>query len=180
MPAYSESAMRLDIALLLILPFLTASGPPAGPLCPPRVQLRHPELCQDIGPGAAVVDLAERGLYPVMPLPTADLDPSLFYVPLTYLRANNYPVPLYASADDAFAGGGEVDKIPEGFVYLYYFDSEESGGETAYATSRGYVRSGDASDFKPPNFHGQAFQRTPARPFGWVISASPRRRRKNS
>jgi hypothetical protein len=164
--------MRLDTVLLLITPFLMAAGPPAGPLCPPRVQLRHPELCQDVGPGSAVVDLAQRGLYPVMPLPTVDLDPSLFYVPLTYVRAGNDPVRLYSSAGDALGGGGEVDRIPEGFVYLYYADAVEDGDETAYATSRGYVSSDDVNDFDPPNFHGQAFERTPQRPFGWVISGS--------
>jgi hypothetical protein len=128
-------------------------------------------LCQAVGPGAAVVELAERGLFPTMPLPTAPLDPSLYYVPLTYLRAGKDPVRLYGSVEDAFRKTGEVDRIPEGFVYLYYTDSVEGDG-TVYATSRGYVRSGDASDFKPPTYHGQAFSRTPERPFGWVISGT--------
>jgi len=169
--------MRTEIAFLLMLPLVghggTASGgAPADHLCPPRLQLRHPELCQDVGPGGAVVDLAERGLYPTMPLPTIPLDPSLYNIPMTYVRAVNKTVRLYDSADDALRDEGEIDKIPKGFVYLYYVDSEEKGGKTVYATSRGYVRSGDASDFKPPTFHGQAFSRTPERPFGWVISGS--------
>src|SRR3970040_49042 len=125
--------MRLDAALFVILPFLTAAGPAGGGapdrhLCPPRVQLRHPELCQDVGPGAAVVELAERGLYPAMPLPTTPLDPSLYNVPLTSLRAGNKPARSYASAEDAFSGGNEGDEIPQGFVYLYYVDSVESDG----------------------------------------------------
>src|SRR3972149_8198182 len=124
--------MRLAAPLLVILPFLMAAGPagsgaPDRHLCPPRVQLRHPELCQDVGPGAAVVELAERGLYPAMPLPTTPLDPSLYYVPMTYLRAGPKPVRIYASAEDAFNGGNESDEIPQGFVYLYYLDSVESG-----------------------------------------------------
>jgi len=164
--------MRLDFALFLMLPFVTASGPPGSHLCPPRVQLRHPEMCQDVGPGAAVVELAERGLYPAMPLPTTPLDPSLYNVPMTYLRAGNKPVRIYASAEDAFSGGNEIDEIPQGFVYLYYVDSVESDGRKVYVTNRGFVRSGDAGDFKPPNYHGQSFSRTPERPFGWVISGT--------
>jgi len=164
--------MRLDIALLLMLPYLTGGGLPDGHLCPPRLQLRHPEMCQEVGPGAAVVELAERGLYPAMPLPTTPLDPSLYYIPMTYLRAGNKPVRLYASAEDAFNGGSGVDQIPKGFVYLYYIDSVQNDDRRVYATNRGYVRSGDAGDFDPPTYHGQAFSRTPERPFGWVISGT--------
>jgi hypothetical protein len=163
--------VRIEAAVFVLLPLLTPGVPPADHLCPPRVQLRHPELCQALGPGAAVVELAERGLYPAMPLPTTPLDPSMYYIPLTYLRAGNDPVRLYGSVDDAFRKSGEIDRIPEGFVYLYYSDSVEGDG-TVYATNRGYVRSGDASDFKPPTYHGQAFSRTPERPFGWVISGT--------
>jgi hypothetical protein len=129
-------------------------------------------MCQDLGPGAAVVELAERGLYPAMPLPTTPLDPSLYNIPITYLRAGNKPVRIYASAEDAFNGGNEVDEIPQGFVYLYYVDSVQSDDRKVYVTNRGFVRSGDAGDFKPPNYHGQAFSRTPERPFGWVISGT--------
>src|SRR3970040_1278163 len=150
--------MRLDFALFLLLRCVTASGPPGSHLCPPRVKLRHPEMCQDVGPGAAVVELAERGLYPAMPLPTTPLDPSLYNVPMTYLRAGNKPVRIYASAEDAFSGGNEVDEIPQGFVYLYYVDSVESDGRKVYVTNRGYVRSGDAGDFRPPTYHGQGFR----------------------
>ena len=170
MPA--TSGMRTDAVLLLMTPVLVASPAAEGHLCPPRVQLRHPELCQEVGPGAAIVGLAERGLYPTMPLPTAPLDPSLFYVPETYVRAGSHSVSLYASADDALNGGSAVDEIPEGFVYLYYASSIDDGDDTVYATSRGYVRSGDVSNFEPPRYHGMAFSRTPERPFGWVISGS--------
>jgi hypothetical protein len=129
-------------------------------------------LCQDIGPGAAVVDLAQRGLYPVMPLPTEPLDPGLFYVPENYIHARGGPVDLYGSVEDAFRDDGAPDEIPEGFVYLYYNDAVESGDRAVYVTQRGFVSSGDAGEVDPPNFHGQAFRRTPQRPFGWVISGT--------
>jgi hypothetical protein len=155
-----------------------AGGPPAAPapvsdyLCPPRLQLRHPELCPATGPGAALAQLAETGLYPAMPLPTTPLDPRMFYVPTEYLRAGKDPVRLFPSPEAAARGSGDSGEIPEGFVYLYYTDAIPSGDGTVYATSGGYVRSGDASDFKPQNYHGQAFSHTPERPFCWVISGT--------
>ena len=173
--------MRLARLLLLVGPLLAAArgelppvapGPPSDYLCPPRVQVRHPELCPPTGPGAVLARLAESGLYPVMPLPSMPLDPLLFNVPTNYLRAGNKPVRLFPSAEAAAEGSGEIGEIPKGFVYLYYTDAIPNGNGTIYATSRGYVRSGDASDFTPQNFHGQAFSHTPERPFGWVISGT--------
>jgi hypothetical protein len=165
--------MPIGPALLLTLSLLSANGPEAGDyLCSPRLQLRHPELCPQVGPGAAVVELAQRGLYPVMPLPTVPLDPQMYNVPMDYLRAGKKPVRLYSSPEDAFKGGSPADEIPKGFVFVYATDEEHSGDQTVYATDRGYVRSSDASDYKPPTYRGQAFSRTPDHPFGWVISGT--------
>jgi len=173
--------MRLVGAFLLIAPILTAAsaavppvapGPPPDYLCPPRVQVRHPELCPPTGPGAALERLAETGLYPVMPLPTTPLDPKMYSVPTNYLRAGNKPVRLFPSADAAASGHGETGEIDKGFVYLYYTDSFSSGDGEIYTTGDGYVRSGEASDFTPADYHGQAFSHTPQRPFGWVVSGT--------
>lgn len=168
--------MRVELAGLLMGPLLVAgsgmgTGPSGDYLCPPRVQLRHPELCPDLGPGGALVDLAEQGLYPAMPLPTIPFEPSMYYVPTTYLRAKK-PVRLFPTAEAAAEGTGQTGELGDGFVYLYYVDSLNVGGTTVYATSRGYVRSGDVSAFEPPTFTGRAFSRTPSRPFGWVISGT--------
>jgi hypothetical protein len=170
--------MRPELAFLLMTPIL-ASGQPAGPapvpgyLCPPRLQVRHPELCPDAGPGAALLSLAQEGLYPTMPLPTAPLDPHLFYVPTEYLRARNKRVQLYATPEDALKGSGETGEIQKGFVFFRYSTKIPAGGDrAAYATSGGYVSSSDVAEYKPPLFHGEAFARTPQRPFGWVISGT--------
>ncbi len=106
-----------------------------------------------------------------MPLPTVPFDPSMYYVPTTYLRAKK-PVRLFPSAEAAAEGTGQSGELGDGFVYLYYVDSQNAGGTTVYATSRGYVRSGDVSAFEPPTFSGRAFSRTPSRAFGWVISGT--------
>lgn len=169
--------MNLHLATFLTVPLLgmaSIGGPPPASdyLCPPRVQVRHPELCPATGPGAALLSLAEAGLYPTMPLPTVPLDGHFYYVPMEYLRSGNKSVRLFSSPEEALAGEGARGSIPEGFVYLYYSSRFDSGDRAAYATSGGYVSSSDASEFKPPTYHGQAFSRTPDRPFGWVISGT--------
>lgn len=141
-------------------------------LCPPRLQVRHPEFCPDLGPGSALLDLARAGLFPEMPPPTVPVDDRYFYVPTEYLRANNRSVDLYPSAEAAWRGGGASGEIAPGFVFLYYRDAAENGDRTAYLTGDGYVSSSDVSDYTPPNFNGEAFSRTPERPFGWVISGT--------
>ncbi|OGT27872.1 MAG: hypothetical protein A2Z17_04960 [Gammaproteobacteria bacterium RBG_16_66_13] len=142
-------------------------------LCPPRLQVRHPEFCQDFGPGSALVNLAQAGLFPEMPLPTAEIDDKYYYVPMDYLRGStSRPVRLFPSAEAAWSGSGETREISPGFVFLFYRDVLDNGESTAYLTGDGYVRSSDVSDYTPPIFHGEAFSRTPDRPFGWVISGT--------
>ncbi|HET7009389.1 MAG TPA: L,D-transpeptidase family protein [Anaerolineales bacterium] len=155
------------------IPDSPGADPRGDYLCPPRVQIRHPEFCPDLGPGAALLHLAQAGLYPEMPLPTVPIEDRYFYVPTEYLRAKSgESVRLFPSVEDARRGSGETGRISPGFVFLYYREKIEEGGSTVYATGDGYVRSSEAGDYTPPNFHGEAFSRTPDRPFGWVISGT--------
>jgi hypothetical protein len=151
----------------------TDSADPRGDfLCPPRLQVRHPEFCQKVGPGSALLDLAQAGLFPEMPPPIVPLDREYFFVPVDYVKGGSRPVRVYPSAEDAWKGSGRSDEIKPGFVFLYYTDRVRNGDSTAYRTSSGYVGSSDVSEYKPPLFHGEAFSRTPERPFGWVISGT--------
>jgi hypothetical protein len=148
--------------------------PEAGPevwdyVCAPRLQLRHPELCPAYGPGAGLVELARMGLLAPRPLPIADLDPGLGYLPWDYLRATSGETTLYSSLEDAAAGGGGSGSLDSGFVYLSYFNRLESEGDTIYQTPLGYVRGGSVSAIELPASPGLAFTRTPDRPFGWII-----------
>jgi len=169
-----------------MMPLLLAAAPTAGVaapktdsadprgdfLCPPRLQVRHPEFCQKVGPGSALLDLAQAGLFPEMPPPIVPLDREYFFVPVDYVKGGSRSVRVYSSAEDAWKGSGRSDEIKPGFVFLYYTDRVRNGDSTAYQTSSGYVGSSDVSEYKPPLFHGEAFSRTPERPFGWVISGT--------
>lgn len=137
-------------------------------LCAPRLQLRHPQRCPRLGPGARVTELARLGLLPPKPLPTAEIDPALSYIPFDYLRTNSGRTPLYTSFEDALAGGGGASWITSGFVYLSYSNREEGGGTAVYSTPSGYVRSDSVNRVKIPRSPGLTFEKTPDRPFAWI------------
>lgn len=139
-------------------------------LCPPLIQLRHPQRCPDHGPGARLQELAVLGLYPALALPTIPVDPNLGSSPFKYLRASETGVDLFPSAEQAAAGSGASRRLDPGFVYLSYTQAVEIGGSQVYATQNGYVRGDAASPVTPATFRGLAFRRTPDRPFGWIIS----------
>lgn len=138
--------------------------------CAPRLQLRYPQRCSPYGPGAQAAELARQGLFPPKPLPVAAMDPALDDVPFDYVRAGSNSVRVYASADDAEGGGGGEERIGPGFVYLSYARREQRGGMSVYQTARGYVRGDEVSRVTLPPSPGLSFNRTPDRPFGWVIS----------
>lgn len=179
-----ERSMRWLIALLVCGLALALAGeaaaqagePPTaeaarpGYVCPPAVQLRHPERCPDAGPGAGLARLAVQGLYPRRPLPVAPANPSLGYVPFSYLRAAGERVDVFPSAEAAASGSGANEHVGRGFVFFSYPEAQEVGGRTVYPAVRGYVRSDEVARVSAPTFQGLALTRTPDRPFGWVIS----------
>ncbi|HLF36956.1 MAG TPA: hypothetical protein VI520_03375, partial [Anaerolineales bacterium] len=138
-------------------------------ICAPRLQLRHPEFCPQHGPGAKLIELARLGLYPPKPLPTDATDPNLGFLPWDYLRASSGETTIYASEEDAAAGGSGASSLASGFVYLSTYGRAEIDGDTIYATPLGYVRGGSVSALQLPASPGLAFSRTPDRPFGWIV-----------
>ena len=140
-------------------------------VCAPRLQLRQPQRCPGHGPAAKLSKLARLGLLSPRPLPLAEIDPLLSYVPFSYVRAGSGATPLYTSYEDAVRGGGGASSMSDGFVYLSYFNREEDSGVTVYSTGNGYVRSDDVSRVSQlPRSPGLQFERTPDRPFAWTIS----------
>ncbi len=139
-------------------------------LCPPRLQLRHPQRCPSYGPGGALLALAHKGLYPPKPLPVVAIDPELSDLPYSYVKADSGPTDVYSSAEGAANHSGDAITIAGGFVYLSTFGRFESSGTTVYGTRQGYVRGSDVSRVKPPASPGIAFSRTPDRPVAWIIA----------
>lgn len=175
---WSIALVGAILALLYVRPVLASTpstsqvvvSEPGGELCAPRLQVRHPQRCSAIGPGAEAARLARRGLYPQRPLPVARFDPSLAYLDFNYLRVNEGGVGLYPSAEAASRKSGAADQISPGFVYLSYYDMSQRGGSTVFSTPGGYVSGDGLSRVTPSDFHGLTFTRTPARPFGWINS----------
>lgn len=151
------------------------SGSVTDYACAPRIQLRHPQRCGQDGPGAAVAALARRGLYPVMPIPTAPLDMSLGAVPFNYIRiSDDSPTRLYSSAEDARQEVNDVRSIEAGFNFLSWRQCDFIDGRSVYMIAPGvYMPGGDScSRIGMPTFHGLTFSRTPVRPFGWIVATT--------
>jgi lipoprotein-anchoring transpeptidase ErfK/SrfK len=143
--------------------------------CAPRLQLRHPQRCGENGPGAAVADLARRGMYPVMPLPSEILDETLGDVPFNYIRLpDDMPTRLYGSPEDARQEADSTSSIEPGFDFLSWDQCDFIDGKSVYMIDPGvYMPGGDScSRIKMPTFHGLAFSRTPTRPFGWIVATA--------
>ena len=153
---------------------VTQSDPPPETrdyVCAPRLQLRQPQRCPRHGPAAKMSKLARLGLLSPRPLPLAEIDPALSYVPFSYVRAGSGPTPLYTSYEDAARGGGGASSLSGGFVYLSYSNRQEDEGVSVYSTGNGYVRGDDVNRVSQlPQSPGLQFERTPDRPFAWTIS----------
>ncbi len=140
-------------------------------LCPPRLQLRHPELCPELGPASELEELARLGLYPMKPLPTVDISLGPPYLDFVYLRMTREGTPLYPTPENAFAGTGPSGVSPRGFVFYSYYNTYTGPAEEiAYRTGFGYVRDEDVQKATITSRRGMEFSRTPDRPFGWVVS----------
>jgi lipoprotein-anchoring transpeptidase ErfK/SrfK len=143
--------------------------------CAPRLQLRHPQLCGENGPGAAIAGLARQGMYPVMPLPTVGLDSSLGDVPFNYIRLpDDAPTRLYGSAGDARQEADSISYVEQGFDFLAWSQCDFIDGRSVYTIAPGvYMPGGDScSRIAMPTFHGLAFAQTPTRPFGWIVGTT--------
>jgi hypothetical protein len=168
----------LVLALLAVVSAEAAGSQPGDEqagravyLCPPRLQLRHPEMCPDLGPGKAVEDLARLGLYPARPLPGVQIDAYLGTVNFSYVRMGDSDVELYGSAENALLGENPTGVVSKGFVYYTLIDSAESEeGGTVYRIGPGWVRGEDVSLANPSRLRGLVFSSTPLRPFAWINS----------
>ncbi len=167
-------ALLLGAALAATPTPLAGDGNGALYLCAPRQALRHARRCPAAGPGARLAELARQGLYPPQPLPTTAIDPRLRHLPFQYLRINEGGIRIYPSVEAARAQAGSVRTLPPGFLFLTYEDIiETESGEIFYQVDPGeYIRADRVSRVTPSRFEGLAFSRTPARPFGWVISGT--------
>jgi hypothetical protein len=163
--------------LLVLAPPLPAQaedGPGDSVICPPQLQMRHPEYCPRSGPGGQLVEMAEQGTYPPKPLHLLPLDPDLSHVPYSYRRVSDNGAKLYGSVSDALSESGAINAFEPGFVFVSWIECTVEQGKAIYMVAPGvYMRGGDScGPIAMPDFHGLAFSRTPERPFGWIVSTA--------
>jgi hypothetical protein len=176
MNAFRHLALGIGLAVsaaALSLGTADSAAPSSPPVfaCLPDLQLRAPQRCAQVGPGAGAARRA-REVPTEHPVAAVSPDPGLGFLPFEYVRVGNGGAPLYSSPQEAAAEGSASDSLPAGFLFLSYTDVIDVGGTVVYSTSRGYLNGGRATEIEPLNFHGLAFRRTPDQPFGWIISGT--------
>jgi hypothetical protein len=162
----------------MLLPFLLALTLTTAPvantddaLCPPQLQLAHPEQCPALGPGAYAEQLAAARLPdPIPEVPLDHLTRPKEVVELTYARVTTPDAPLFASVEDALAGNVKKG-IGRGFIFVSLVETVQQGDQVFFKIRSGdYMRAADVSVVTPTGFQGKLFTANPAYPVGWIVS----------
>jgi hypothetical protein len=140
-------------------------------ICSTRLQLRHPDLCDSVGPAAQLADYAQRGIYPDRPLPAELLDASLSYVPFQYLKVDRTNVQVFTSLEKALRGSDPGRSLGTGFIYVSYTDRYDVEGKVVYQIGPGeFIRGDHVSRISTPTYRGLLFSATPVNAFGWIMT----------
>ncbi len=163
------------VALILTARPALAAGEDPGVLCLPGVYLGPGTDCTPLGPSAYLTHLAEKGFtFSAAPLAYSRPDPSLTYVDVRYGQVNKPDAPVYASLEDAMSGVKKdaPRRIDSPFSYVSYYEDVQVGGRRFYEIEQGaWMTANDVIRLgSVPLFQGITLNRTPDRPFGWVLS----------
>jgi lipoprotein-anchoring transpeptidase ErfK/SrfK len=140
-------------------------------MCSTRQQLRHPQRCASVGPASQLAEYARKGWSPSQTLPADSLDPSLSYVPFSYLKVSPVGVHVFPTLGNALRGTEPSRVLGKGFVYVSYTDRYEQDGKVVYQIGPGeYIRGDHVSRISTPTFSGLLFRETPKNTFGWVMT----------
>ncbi len=184
-PLYNRGMRFIHTALCLSLALALCLAAPAGAagdapvasdaaegVCVPQLQLQHPELCPDLGPGAYAAQLAGARLPDSIPdLPLEHLAHPEPVVDFTYARVTTPDAPLFASVEDA-AAGSVKKSIGRGFIFVSLEDTVQQGDQVFYKIRSGdYIRASDVSVVRPTEFQGALFSADPAYPVGWMVAS---------
>jgi L,D-transpeptidase-like protein len=161
----------LPFLLSLTLAITTPTASVGDALCPPQLQLAHPEQCPALGPGVYAEQLAAARLPdPIPDVPLEHLARPAQVVDFTYARVTTPDAPLFASVEDALAGNVKKS-IGKGFIFVSLEDTVQQGDQVFYKIHSGdYIRAADVSEVKPTGFQGELFSADPAYPVGWIVS----------
>jgi len=145
---------------------------PGETLCLPDAYLQTPANCLPLGPSQTLTDLAKQGIsYPPLPLPASKPPFDLTVSPVQIAKinlANNLPVGIFSTLDDAVAGTNPVRQIAPGVTrYVSYIATQRVNGKPYVELASGeWVR---ASPSGYPTFQGLQFRQTPTSAFGWML-----------
>jgi hypothetical protein len=140
-------------------------------ICSTRLQLRHPGLCDSLGPAGQLAEYAQRGIYPIQPLPAVPLDAALSYVPFQYLKVDRTDVQVFSSLEKALRGSDPSRSLGTGFIYVSYTDRYDVEGKVVYQIGPGeFIRGDHVSRISTPTYRGLLFSETPKHDFGWIMT----------
>ena len=143
------------------------------PLCLPGFYAHAPANCLPLGASESVSQIRAMGIpYPRKELPAASPDVELTKLPVRVARVelnSAEALPVYASLDDARAGGTPSRTIPAGESrYVAIIDQVEADGKTfVRLESGGWVQAKPIYSWI--RFQGLVFSQTPENDFGWAV-----------
>lgn len=146
------------------------------PLCLPGIYVENPGDCSALGPSAYLSEMAAQGItLPLEPLPAAQTDPSLSYVPYKYVKVEATSAPIYGSLEDALTGdkkrASRILSAPD-LTYVSYAEEVYVDNKRFYRLETGewMTTLGVSRIGAIPNFRGVELRSTPRHPFGWVLT----------
>lgn len=144
------------------------------PLCLPGMPVDR--NCLLYGPAQVIAEMKAAGYtYPPRELPAATPPSELGVMPVSVAKINlpdEQPAPIYATFEDAVAGGSPVRYIEPGklrFVSYINRRDDASGKPYVQLTSGGWTRAAPAAY---TSFQGLEFFENPKNSFGWTIDTT--------
>ena len=144
------------------------------PLCLPGMPADG--TCLMYGPAQTVAEMEVAGFpYPPMDLAAAVPPAELGVLPVFVAKINlpeDESAPIYASFEDAVAGGNTVSQIDPGSLrYISYVNRlDQNGNAFVQLGTGGWLR---ASPAAYTDFQGLLFFDNPRNDFGWIVDQTP-------
>jgi hypothetical protein len=141
-------------------------------LCLPDRYKSGPGKCAKLGPMSYLERMANLGVsFPTLQIPARTPDASLLQLNVRYGEVVRPNAPVFASLEDAITRNRIVRWIDSPLSYISYIDEAVVDGNRYYMIGYGeWMTAVEISRVgSPSRFQGLTFDRTPDRPFGWIL-----------
>jgi hypothetical protein len=128
--------------------------------------------CSNLGPNSYLERMENLGVsFPLLQLPGKPPDPSLIYLNVRYGEVVKPNAPVFASLEDAINRDKVVRHIESPLSFISYIDEAVVDSNRYYMIGYGeWMTAVEVSRIgSPSRFQGLSFERTPDRPFGWIL-----------